>query len=84
MVAMLCFNFEDLKFLKKENLLSLAKRANELYEKQLCDEKSIHHITNAVSYQKYGIEDVVECTNDIFNDVKEILFQNGKVITIEE
>lgn len=84
MVAMLCFNFEDLKFLKTSDLLSLAKRANELYKKQLCDEKSIHHITNAVSYKKYGIEEVVECKDDIFNDVKEIIFKNGKVITIEE
>lgn len=84
MVVIMCYNFEDLKFLPTSFLLSLAKQANKLYENNKCDEISIHHITNAVSYQKYGIEDVVECKDDIFNDVKEITFQNGKVVTVEE
>ena len=84
MVVMMCYNFEDLKFLPTSFLLSLAKRANKLYENNKCDEVSIHHITNAVSYQKYGIEDVVECTDNTFGDVKEITFQNGKIITVEE
>lgn len=84
MVVMMCYNFEDLKFLPTSFLLSLAKKANELYENNRCDEVSIHHITNAVSSQRYGIEDVVECTDNTFDGVKEITFLNGKVVTVEE
>ena len=76
-------NFEDLKYLPTSLLLSLAQRANFLWEDGKCDDVAMHHITNAVSFQKYGIEDVVECNDDTLNSVKKIIFQNNKITTME-
>ena len=77
-------NFEDLKYLPTSLLLSLAQRANFLWKDGKCDDVAMHHITNAVSFQKYGIEDVVECNDDTFNHVGSIIFENNKIITMEE
>lgn len=80
---MIEINFEDLKELPPLSLLSLAKKAQMLWLYEECDQVAMHHIINAVSYQKYGIEDVVRCRDTTFNNVKSIIFCNRKIILEE-
>lgn len=70
MVIMICYEPKDLEQLIPKSFI---KKAKKLKKEKKCDKKSFDYILKCNGEE-----------TDIFNDVTEITFQNGKVVMIEE